>query len=115
MKMPFLAILLLLLRIPIHKFPFLQRKLFSRSIVLQRFSPETLGSLGMSGTTADLCRFLQHTLDRPVIDEALLDGPFDFHVPADETRSFSDRLRDHCGLTLTAEQRTIEMVVFRPT
>ena len=67
-------------------------------------------------TVADLCRTLEESLDRPVVDETHLTGHYDFEIDkGDRNRSeFFEMLREKFGLVITPDRRNVEMLMVHP-
>jgi len=63
----------------------------------------------------DLCKMLEMSLGRPVLDETGLDGVYDIEVQGDakNTEEFIRMLREQAGLILTPATRSVEMLVMR--
>jgi len=69
------------------------------------------------GTMGDLCRDLEYSLDRPVVNETELEGAYKIQVqiPLDSNVDFLQRLRDETGLVISPGQRNVEFLNFQPT
>jgi uncharacterized protein (TIGR03435 family) len=72
--------------------------------------------ISVDGTADDLCRTLEISLDRPVVNETNLQGDFAFRVKASDgpENDFLERLRDQLNLTITPAQRSVEIVALEP-
>ena len=83
--------------------------------LFRRGSLSSLRSISTNGTTDDFCKALEHSLDRPVVNETHLDGRFSIQVEATDTgpNDFPDRLREATGLVITPARRTVQMLIFR--
>jgi uncharacterized protein (TIGR03435 family) len=73
----------------------------------------------ISAFSHDISEFrstLEHTLQRPIIDEPNLQGTYDLalNAKARDTAGFLQQLRDQLGLVLTPAQRRIETLVVTP-
>ena len=83
--------------------------------------PKAVGISAIRGisvdvTADDLCRTLEISLGRPVVNETNLPGDFAFRVKASDSpeNDFLERLRDELNLTVTPAQRSVEMIVLTP-
>jgi len=72
--------------------------------------------ISLEGTIDQFCKTLEQDLDRPVVNETNLNGRFTLTVQATDGKKndFLDRLRDQLGLSVTQEQRNVEILVFDP-
>ena len=83
---------------------------------------DAVTGVSMGGATVDeFCRMLEQNLDRPLVNESKIEGSFDFNIseldPAAKGArkgDFVERLRDELGLVITAEQRNVETIIYRP-
>jgi uncharacterized protein (TIGR03435 family) len=75
-----------------------------------------VSGISLEGTVDEFCKTLERDLDRPVVNETNLKGRFAFRVkvPDDGKTNFLDALRDQLGLTVTTEQRNVDILVFNP-
>ncbi|HEV2577675.1 MAG TPA: TIGR03435 family protein [Acidobacteriaceae bacterium] len=78
-------------------------------------SLEALYSIGERGTMDELCRDLEGSLDRPVVNETNLEGRYRIEVqlPADPKASFLTMLRERTGLVIRPGQRRITFLKFK--
>jgi uncharacterized protein (TIGR03435 family) len=76
-------------------------------------APFRLRGISTEGTVDFFCTVLERTLDRPVVNETHLQGQYKFNVIASEglTNDFLDRLRDQLHLTITPDQRRIDILI----
>jgi uncharacterized protein (TIGR03435 family) len=80
--------------------------------------PETIGLSQVSAesmTADEFGKFLERSLERPVVDETGLEGVYDFevHGPAKNSAEFFQNLRDQTGILLTPATRNIQFVTLR--
>ena len=78
---------------------------------------ESISGLSEDGTMDDLCRDLEASLNRPVVNETGLKGEFHLQVqvPNDSNEDdFLQRLRKETGLVIASGQRTVEFLDFQP-
>ncbi len=64
----------------------------------------------------DICWDLEHSLDRPVVNETELEGAYkiEVQIPPDSNADFLQRLRKETGLVITPGQRSVEFLQFQP-
>ena len=78
---------------------------------------EWIFGLSDDGTMDDLCRDLESSLNRPVVNETGLEGEFhvEVQVPNDSKENdFPERLRKQTGLVIAPGQRTVEFLDLQP-
>ena len=80
------------------------------------FSLSALTSMSGEGTIEEFCKFLERSLDRPLLNETNLQGLFEFRLdqsPA-STGDFLVRLREELGLAIEPAERNVQLLVFNP-
>lgn len=73
-------------------------------------------SMFEEGTMDDICRDLERSLNRPVVNETELEGMYKIQVqiPPDSNANFLQRLRDETGLVISLGQRSVKFLDLRP-
>ena len=79
-------------------------------------SIDKIRGIYLEGTMDVFCSTLEHTLDRPVVNETNLSGVFAVDVKATEgsDNDFLDHLRDKMNLRITPAQRRVQIVAVNP-
>ncbi len=61
----------------------------------------------------DFCRFLETSLNRPVLNETNLQGYFHIETTLDGSKDFVTRLREQAGIVITPSERNVEFLVIQ--